>query len=476
MNILKKMGRAQVPLYYKMTFSFVALFLVLLIALGFTNDIIMNTVRSYMDEQMENRYEVAIEALESSIEENDWHVEDEAFHQLLERYADSSGFLIELLDNEHNVVFEAEDRGRPQNKPDAEYEREYTKFRGVEPKFIEKEIALEVEDQIYGYIKVRFFDVSVMKPGDLQLFVTVQNIFRVLILAVMFIILILSFFIARSITRPLKKIGMTANAISQGRLDARAELDTNTKELLELSRDINTLAGKLEQEDILRSQVTSDMAHEIRTPLTSLRNFFEAFLDGVYEVNEENLEKCHSEILRMSELVDRLKDIASIEELTVRAKRGTVDLSAECRAMCELSRPAFDSKDIELNVHIPEICQVNMDPAHFRQTISNLITNGLRYTDEGGYVMVSVERDDNCIIVSVADNGIGMNEEDASKIFERFYRADKSRDRASGGLGVGLTIVKKMVEFYGGTISLETELGKGSVFTIKYPISEVGFL
>ncbi len=462
-----------IPLYFKIALSFLGLLIALGLIVFFGSRLALGGMQNYFEEVIEERFENEIEELTKRIESREHSIYEIDEDDVTGGYIRPDGVRFDIFDMEDNLIFgNSHKEGNQKAEDDDDFFSEPydgPKIRGIEPRFIEKNIPIVLYGEEVGYARAKFYDTSVMKPTDRLFFEEVSEVFQYSLIAIVLITLGISFFIARSITRPILKVSRTARKISDGDLKARAAVKSNTKELVQLSDSINTLASKLEEEDTLRMQVTSDMAHEIRTPLTSLRNFFEAFMDGVYEVNDENLGKCHDEVLRMSELVDRLKDIASIEEMTIKSNVSPTDISSETRSICDLSKPAFDKKHIELIVDVEKDLILDIDPGHYKQVLTNLLTNGLRYTDEGGFVKVILHKDIDNVNLVVIDNGIGISKDNQKHIFERFYRADKSRDRETGGLGVGLTIVKKMVNYYGGSIEVHSEIGEGTTFIVKYP-------
>lgn len=443
------------------------LLLVILVSVGsFSGYIAKKTMSSYFDKRMEAQLDLSVEKIVEEVQTYKWQIEDEGFHDHLRKGIFDRNIRYELIDPDGHVVMS--NIKTSVNNPD-EQGIAGPKVNGIESGIVEKEVPIIVDGLVFASLRTKFFNASMLNSDDILLVESIYDSFKYMIVGIFIVCLFMSLIIARGITKPIRIVGDTANSISEGNLKVRAHIETNTKELIELSEDINLLASKLEQEDLLRSQVTSDMAHEIRTPLTTLRNFFEAFIDGVYEVNETNLNKCHEEVVRMSDLVDRLKDIANIEAMTIYSNPSMVSLNEEIMSICDFSMPAFEKKEIALSYEFMDTCVIKIDPNHFRQTLTNLISNSLRYTDKGDLVKVTLEKKDGYAIISVIDNGIGISEADLPNIFERFYRADKSRDKVTGGIGVGLTIVKKMTEYYGGTISVESVLGEGSSFILKYP-------
>ena len=458
-------NRLEVPIYYRITVTFLGLMIMLFLIIAITGYITGRYMENYIREVMTQNYEAALEDFDQVLTGLDWTVDSLEFQNYLEEYGKRRGLHFEMTDLDGNLIFSnLQHRGKPL---DEERHQPPRGPFGMRPSMSIETMTLKVDEIPVATMEVRYFDAGFMNPLEVEFFEAMGGVFRWSVMTTLIICLIVSFFFARSITVPLKKVETAALDISDGILETRVTTSSGISEIESLGKSVNHLAANLEKQDALRKQVTSDMAHEIRTPLTSLRNFFEAFIDGIFEPNEENMTKCHDEIVRMSDLVDRLKDIATIEEMNITSNEEKLILNEEVSAIYDLLKPEFDKKDIELNFIQHAKPSVIIDRNHLRQIISNLLTNANRYTDPGGHVTLEVDEEGDEVFLRVADDGIGMSEEDADLIFERFYRVDKSRNRATGGMGVGLTIVKKLIESYGGTIEVESRLDVGSTFTVR---------
>ena len=453
-------------MYYKIMLSFLALGIIQMIILIMGSIASQNNAASYFEERMTERYESAAKEAMSVLASNGWTLNDQGFVNYFDGYTLRHDVRLKILDLNQQVIYTnlTEEQGLSRSLDNNKTNNNFRANQTVRTELID----LVVDDEKVGTMVVLYYED--IGPKDKNYFDRMSEVFRNTIISTILMTLLASFFVARSITLPLKKVSNTALRISNGHLDARADVATKTTEIYELSESINNLGATLSREDALRKQVTSDMAHEIRTPLTALRNFFEAFIDGVYEPNESNMMKCHDEVLRMSELVDRLKELATIEEENIHSSKERVCLSEEIAIMCELLQPEYDKKSMTLTYKGDEGIHLYMNRNHLRQIISNLLTNANHYSDEGTKVHVTAIVVNEQVFIKIKDQGIGMSEEDCHNIFERFYRADKSRDRSTGGMGVGLTIVKTLVESYNGTISVESKLGIGTTFEVVLPM------
>jgi signal transduction histidine kinase len=300
--------------------------------------------------------------------------------------------------------------------------------------------------------------------------------------------------LARAIARPVNKSAEAARqlakaysgAMNPARPVIRIDERYKTRELAELSRSINELAGELEEGERRQRQLSSDIAHELRTPLTCLQGGIEAMLDGVYQADREHLESCHQEIIRLGGLVQDLDTLTSLEWETITLHKTVFDLAALLRATADQFKAAAAEKGIEINLKLRE-SPITADYDRLKQVFVNLLSNAVKYTDRGS-ITIAIEEGGGSLPpapalrssaspsagvppatppparweVTVADTGAGIPEKDLPHIFQRLYRSDKSRSRSTGGAGIGLTIAAAIVRAHGGTISAETIASKGS--------------
>lgn len=220
----------------------------------------------------------------------------------------------------------------------------------------------------------------------------------------------------------------------------------------------------------MRSQFVANVSHELKTPLTSIKGFSETlkFVDDE-ETRIKFLDIINEESERLTRLINDILTLSSIEQ-TKTVKNEWIDISRETEKIYHLLAPKAEAKNVRLNLRQSESIFVQGDSDNFKQLILNLTDNAIKYTREGGEVNILVDKIDNRLRIVIQDNGIGIPQKHLSRIFERFYRVDKARDRAMGGTGLGLAIVKHIVLSMGGTIDVESEMGKGTSFTILIPM------
>ncbi|MBU2610085.1 MAG: cell wall metabolism sensor histidine kinase WalK [Chloroflexi bacterium] len=279
--------------------------------------------------------------------------------------------------------------------------------------------------------------------------------------------LVVSMIFSRGVIAPVQAMMSVSQRISEGHYNERVQV-RGEDELSQLARRFNTMAGQLEQIETMRRQLIGDVAHELRTPLTAIKGSMEGLMDGVLPASDETFGQIHQEADRLSHLVDDLQELSRVEAATFKLDlRPVAVVDLVNSALGRLSRQ-YEEKGVTLTSGLPaDLPLVQVDEDRVGQVLLNLIGNALQYTPAGGNVQISAVRDGDEVRIMVTDTGIGLPAEHIPHIFDRFYRADKSRSRrAGGGSGIGLTIARHLVEAHGGRIWAESEgEGQGSKFT-----------
>jgi two-component system sensor histidine kinase BaeS len=259
------------------------------------------------------------------------------------------------------------------------------------------------------------------------------------------------------LARPLREIGGAARRIAEGDYEARIPRQ-GPEEIVSLSDSFNQMAAALEEQERMRREFITNAAHELRTPLTNLQGYLEALRDGVIEPDRATFESRLDEAERLVRL-SRSLDTLAAGDAGAPTQPIDLDLAATIRMAVDLARPAIRAAGLELDVDLPDTLRARGDPDQLAQVVGNLLQNAIRYTPAGGRVSVKAERRPADALVSVANSGDGIPAADLPHVFERFYRVDKSRDRASGGAGIGLAIVRQIVEAAGGAVGAESRDG-----------------
>ena len=282
---------------------------------------------------------------------------------------------------------------------------------------------------------------------------------------------LIAFFMARRIVAPVRALTDAAGKLGAGDLSQRVDAE-GEGEIAELGRAFNSMADGLQRSLQAQRNMIADTAHELRTPLSNIKGYVEAIRDKVIDPDEETIGVIDQEASTLSRLVDDLQDLSMLEAGQVTLELQPEDLADLIRQSVSAQRARATSRGIDLIAVLPETLPlVSFDHHRIGQVLRNLISNALTHSGKGDTVTVTAVELGDMVEVSVADTGSGVPPADLPHIFERFYRADKSRNRATGGHGLGLTVSKGLIEAHGGTISVESEHGLGSRFTFTLPVT-----
>ena len=225
----------------------------------------------------------------------------------------------------------------------------------------------------------------------------------------------------------------------------------------------------------MRRQLFANIAHELRTPLAIIQGNLEGMVDGVIEPSKEQLSSLHEEAVRLNRLIKDLRDLSLAEVRQLALKKAPMDINQLLTRTMLMLKPMSDAKAISIETALAEgLPEIEVDADRISQVFYNIIVNAVRYSPEQGVIKVTTaltsEEGKQYLKISFTDDGLGISAEDLPYIFEHFYRGDKSRDRKSGGSGIGLAIVKQLVEIHGGRVFVTSKLGEGSTFTVLLPV------
>ncbi|HAT4198189.1 TPA: HAMP domain-containing histidine kinase [Clostridium perfringens] len=323
-----------------------------------------------------------------------------------------------------------------------------------------------------GEVRVKFYGPIFYMQNELVFLDIVNKIILGIGVLLILASTIMGFIISRSITRPINKLMTKAKYISKGEYDKKIEINTDILEINDLINSINNLSQSIKEQENIRKRLTGDISHELKTPLTNIQSHLEAMIDGIWEPTEERLLSVKEEAERLSSLVSDMQKLNKYDESSIKLKKDNVNISdIICFVIFQFSNLA-KSKNIKIEYEKKNI-NLYCDKDKITQALVNILSNAIRYSNEGSTIFIEERLKDNKVIISIEDQGIGISEEDLKYVFERFYRADKSRTRATGGTGIGLTIVKSIVSSHGGEVKLESKLGEGSKFTIILPKKDI---
>lgn len=282
--------------------------------------------------------------------------------------------------------------------------------------------------------------------------------------------LVVSFFLARNLTRPLQALTSAAKAITEGKLEQQVNVKSQD-EIGQLADAFNHMSQEVARVNQLRRQMTADIAHDLRTPLTVIGGYIEAMRDGVLQPTPERLSLVYGEIERLQNLVGDLRMLSQADAGELSMHPQMISPRGLLMHVADTFQHSAEQNHVRLVVEAAnELPEIKVDEARMMQVFSNLLSNALRYTPEGGEITLSAKVMGQQMVLSVSDNGIGIAPEELPLIFDRFHRADPSRHTETSESGLGLAIVKALVEAHGGTTSAESVEGEGTSLHIHLPV------
>ena len=341
-----------------------------------------------------------------------------------------------------------------------------------------------VEDHFHDYIKdsIKINDAAhgvkeshiIFDLVEKDFFYEVYPEFIWIIIAAAFIALIASYFIILHEVEPLKRLREGAGEIAEGNLDYRINIKRNDV-FGYLANSFNIMAESLQRARMSRKQFFADAAHELKTPITVIKGNLEGMIDGVIPVNEENLNSLLEETEYLNNIIKDIKELALADSGEITLNKKKIDINKIIETSIGILNMQIKAKKINITTDFQiENHEVFIDPERFNQVIYNLLMNAIKYTPQNGNIKIKTERllenKIESVKITIKDSGKGIPPDDLPYIFERFYRVDKSRDRKTGGLGLGLAIVRKIIELHRGTIKAESNLDEGSTFYIVIPL------
>jgi histidine kinase len=289
---------------------------------------------------------------------------------------------------------------------------------------------------------------------------------------------VISAFVSRKVVAPVQSMLQASKSIAQGHYDRRIQIPgqgsvEDSDELGQLAHSFNRMAGNLQETESRRRQLIGDVAHELRTPLTVIQGSIEGLIDGKLPSDPDHLQQVYQEAERLARLVDDLQELSRVEAGAYSLERKPISVDALIAELRTRLGRQFEDKGVALSTDLPAgLPQVSADQGRIGQVLLNLAGNALQYTPSGGRVKISAGRQKSEVWIAVSDTGLGIPEEHLPHVFDRFYRVDKSRSRAGGGSGIGLTVARHLVEAHGGRLWVESPgPGMGSTFTFTLPVS-----
>ena len=444
-------------LWVKFLLLLVTVSLVALSAALLLRELMIRDFREYLEGEREDRVYWVTAALESSYERySGWEaqrtIEDVVWALML-------GFELKLYDAGGRIVTDTEAAINSLSPLVRKRVLAISRQRSQEDsgRFLPYE--LFIGGKGIGTVEIRF-----IHPRKENVFITRSN--RLLLLSLLVLggfAILLSIVFSKRLTNPIKGLTEAAVSIGEGKLASRVAL-SGTDELSRLSDAFNRMAHSLETQESLRKKLTSNIAHELRTPVSAVRGELEGMIDGLIPVDREHLQSLYAEIGRFGSIIEGIEELSQAEASSLSLRKQEFELQPFLKDITGRFSRAFRDRVITIELQCDNGLTANADPDRLSQIMINLLSNAVKATGNGGSILVKAAGTGTEVSIGIADNGSGIRKEDLPFIFERFYRG------AEGGLGLGLAIVKELVEAHGGRITATSEYGKGATFTVSLPL------
>jgi two-component system sensor histidine kinase BaeS len=339
----------------------------------------------------------------------------------------------------------------------------------VEPSADNAATPLRYQGKVVGYLGL--LPRTNISDAPQQRFLKEQKLAFALVAGVVVLLAaLLSLILARRLVQPLSVLAQATHQLAAGNFNVRVPV-TSHDELGQLANDFNSLALALDKNEQTRRQWVADISHELRTPLAILLGEIEALQDGIRQPTPDTIHSLHSEVLRLGRLVDDLFQLSLSDVGALTYKKAELDLANVLLETVAAYQPEFMTKEILLDINLFRNGPVGVfgDPERLRQLFSNLLDNALKYTDSGGRLQITLQQHDSIVAVDFQDSKPGVPMAELNKLFDRLYRVESSRNRSTGGAGLGLSICRNIVEAHGGSIAAQTSPLGGLWIRIEFP-------
>jgi len=437
--------------------------LVVVVTIGVTSFFIYQTVRNEIGQFEERAEDIRVGRIEFELskyyyQQGDW----EGIQPFVEQWGNIHGQRIILTDNQGTVI--ADSQGELLGEPyQADAPGRVISFLWGEDSIGTLYTSPEMLPRA---------GLAPPPPSAPSLYLAIGRFFIWGGLIAVAIAVALTFLLSRLTLAPVRALTSAAERLGRGDFSQRVQIK-DKGEFGELARTFNSMVGDLEHAEKLRQNMVADVAHELRTPLSNIQGYLEALRDGVMKPDKKTIRSLYEEASLLSRLVDDLQELSLAEADELKLVRQPEDIGELIRQAAAAVEAQERTKGVSLTVELPKkLPPVNIDSRRIGEVLRNLLENAVAHTSKGGTITLAARQLDKLVEVSVTDTGEGIPAEELPNIFERFYRVDKSRTRATGGSGLGLTIAKRLVEAHGGRIEVQSETGKGSRFVFTVPASE----
>ncbi|MEK5493110.1 ATP-binding protein [Paenibacillus sp. FSL R7-0297] len=439
----------------KLLISHVGVALAALLSIVLLVNLVMNiSFNQYQKNQQQTEIQSLLDDLEDAynVSTGDWNTN---VWMTISHQAMISDYMVRVYDQDRRLIWDTSQMGRQIQ---------------VNSQFAQDTIIKKI---VKGNQQVGTLEFLPVKETSQSLNQQFLRMFYTLLWAAMILVIVgtylFSRYMAKSISQPLLEIKDIASKMREGDLSSRVEMLNQNTEIDDVGRTLNHLADGLEKQEQLRKSLTADVAHELRTPLTTIQSHLEAFQDGIWEPTPDKLQVCHDQVLRLVRLISDLENLAAVENPMVQLMTEIVSLNEIVGESLNSVSSQFGHERLSYDLINKSDVWISGDRSRLLQVFVNLISNAFKYTSSGSvHIEVLKEKAEGVVIVS--DTGMGISKDELPYIFERFYRGEKSRNRKTGGAGIGLAVVKAIVDAHAGSIHVESEIEKGTTVRVRLPL------
>lgn len=456
---------------WQLLLSFVSLSFILVGAFSWiTLNLLESHFADYVRERQESELEEYSTDLENLYQQNGTWEENSQAIQRVGRNALQQSVIVRIFDEDGQLLWSpsASEEEDAKNKVQDHLLHMEQMVGGMESDYVQSRSPLYDGTEEIGMMEIQSVGPYAYTEHD-ALFISDME--SKLVLVAFFSLLIPLFFallVAKKLSSPIVTINDFTKEIAKGRYSSLSLEETGIREIDDLLVSVNDLSLQLQHQQKIRNRLSSDIAHEIRTPLTTLKGNIEAMIDGVWEISEERLYRCYEEVSRITRLIGEIDRINELESQESQLQKTTFDLTELAQQIVDNFQPMLVENKLNCFVSGDRVF-ISADRDKIHQVLTNLLANAIKFTPSGGRIDLSVSQSKGTTSFRIIDNGQGIPPDEVGQIFERFYMAEPSRNSKLGGQGIGLSIVKGIVNAHQGTISVDSIYGKGTTFTINLP-------
>lgn len=457
---------------WQLLLSFLSLSLILIGAFSWiTLSLMESHFASYIQERRASELEEYASDLVTLYQETGNWEEGAPAIQSIGRNALQHAVMLRIYDEDDQLLWEpsSSEEAEAKNRTQNHLEHMEQTMGDIKSEYVETSIPLYAGSEAIGMVEVQSMMPFAYTEHDAFFLSDMRNNLILVALVSLLISLFFAALVAKKLSSPIVTINDFTTAIAKGSYHTLSLDETGIREIDHLRHSVNELSLQLQRQQEIRNRLSSDIAHEIRTPLTTLKGNIEAMIDGVWELSEERLYHCYEEVNRITRLIGEIDRINEIESHETQLQISNFDLTDLSRQVVSNFQPLLVEKELHCSVSGNPVL-LSADRDKLQQVITNLLTNAIKFTPSGGRIDLHVSQSRGTASFLITDNGQGIPSNEVGQIFERFYMTEPSRNSKLGGQGIGLSIVKSIVHAHHGKISVDSAYGKGTTFTIELPL------